>query len=963
MSVVFSYTHLRVPKGFGAILEGLAREVLRDQPEDIPAFAAKHFTVLLKAREESGEDPAAWAAALEERFINKQPLKGSVKQDSSAVRTQKEEKPKPPHCVETKEPDDAQPTQTPRVSPLNPDQENRVSPRNPDQETRVSPRNPDQETRVSPRNPDQENRVSPRNPDQEQAQDSAARGGFGTAGTAGTTGTANTAEEPEPEPFSEGPYGGVTNVDICVEKLRGGGGSTEEAVEGGDAEVEEEAGEGGDGEEVKEDTSKYIDVDICRSELEQSSEVYIGGLASVDVCAGELGGQRADQNPMSEGSVKEYSFVEASGSQLEEKGLSESQEELETPVGLANLRAESAEQSKNSLDEHLAGDGDKRGSEVTPEDHGREVTPEDHGREVTPEDHGSEVTPEDQTCLGDQREEAQEVSATSEVTQDPELKRTEHTETEAAGSHEEDDGRGLASGAEGGVGSGHAETTREEGMGSGSGSESDVDVEDTDTEKPDTQDMAGHGSAEESGGIMSMTGAEDSHGDCEVETEEVRKPENEDGDDEDDDDDVTETDKDVQTSTLQDVSEIESTQQDRSEDECDVTQAEGQLDEHTLISDQRESSPTRSRSEVTGHDPDGVSGETDEQLMSSQQRSPLGEQHRSHEKSDSDSSESEEEEEEPEEENPEASHPRQQDISEEEDPEASHPRQQDISEEENTEASHPRQENISEEEDPEASHPRQQDITEEEDPEALHPRQQDISEEENPEASHPRQEDISEEVSEKEREHEASNDELDGNENADEQEPQLDCKDKGDQSISGGDCEDRDPPGPAKPSRPLSGALPDETEAKADPSAEGPSQPAEHMTSPDSEQDQSPQQISQSGEGQDFTQEGEAEEVMSSGNKGDPKEECSQPQDEEDIMDIPLDDPEANRAAARIQAGFRGHMTRKQMKDVKPEGEGEGEGEGDGEEVSSSGEALNGNQGNAGASEGAETEDTSVPEQ
>ena len=61
-------------------------------------------------------------------------------------------------------------------------------------------------------------------------------------------------------------------------------------------------------------------------------------------------------------------------------------------------------------------------------------------------------------------------------------------------------------------------------------------------------------------------------------------------------------------------------------------------------------------------------------------------------------------------------------------------------------------------------------------------------------------------------------------------------------------------------------------------------------------------------------------------------------------MDIPLDDPEANRAAARIQAGFRGHMTRKQMKDVKPEGEGEG----DGEEVSSSGEALNGNQGNAG---------------
>uniref|UniRef100_A0AAY4AGT8 Neuromodulin n=1 Tax=Denticeps clupeoides TaxID=299321 RepID=A0AAY4AGT8_9TELE len=42
------------------------------------------------------------------------------------------------------------------------------------------------------------------------------------------------------------------------------------------------------------------------------------------------------------------------------------------------------------------------------------------------------------------------------------------------------------------------------------------------------------------------------------------------------------------------------------------------------------------------------------------------------------------------------------------------------------------------------------------------------------------------------------------------------------------------------------------------------------------------------------------------------------PQDEEDIMDIPLDDPEANKAAAKIQAGFRGHMTRKKMKDDKP---------------------------------------------
>ncbi|XP_051521375.1 serine-aspartate repeat-containing protein F-like isoform X2 [Myxocyprinus asiaticus] len=84
------------------------------------------------------------------------------------------------------------------------------------------------------------------------------------------------------------------------------------------------------------------------------------------------------------------------------------------------------------------------------------------------------------------------------------------------------------------------------------------------------------------------------------------------------------------------------------------------------------------------------------------------------------------------------------------------------------------------------------------------------------------------------------------------------------------------------------------------------------------------------------------------------KEECSQPQEEEDIMDIPLDDPEANKAAAKIQAGFRGHMTRKKMKP----------GEKANEEVSSSGEALNGSQGDiAGGTDGVETDATSGPEQ
>ncbi|XP_055752483.1 sperm surface protein Sp17 [Salvelinus fontinalis] len=100
-------------------------------------------------------------------------------------------------------------------------------------------------------------------------------------------------------------------------------------------------------------------------------------------------------------------------------------------------------------------------------------------------------------------------------------------------------------------------------------------------------------------------------------------------------------------------------------------------------------------------------------------------------------------------------------------------------------------------------------------------------------------------------------------------------------------------------------------------------------------------------------------EIKDSVDKTYDKEECSQPQEEEDIMDIPLDDPEANKAAAKIQAGFRGHMTRKKIKPAdKPEGEEE-------EEVSSSGEALNGNQGGteSGGSDGVERDDTSVPEQ
>ncbi|XP_059813265.1 sperm surface protein Sp17 [Hypanus sabinus] len=70
MSVPFSNTTLRIPRGFGTLLEGLSREVLREQPRDIIEFAAEYFEDLLKIRTDSGIDPADWAAQLEDRFYN-----------------------------------------------------------------------------------------------------------------------------------------------------------------------------------------------------------------------------------------------------------------------------------------------------------------------------------------------------------------------------------------------------------------------------------------------------------------------------------------------------------------------------------------------------------------------------------------------------------------------------------------------------------------------------------------------------------------------------------------------------------------------------------------------------------------------------------------------------------------------------------------------------------------------------
>ncbi|XP_064380436.1 sperm surface protein Sp17 [Dromaius novaehollandiae] len=66
MAIPFSNTHLRVPAGFRNLLEGLAREVLRAQPQDVVGFAAEHFQALLEERERSQADPAERGGRLED---------------------------------------------------------------------------------------------------------------------------------------------------------------------------------------------------------------------------------------------------------------------------------------------------------------------------------------------------------------------------------------------------------------------------------------------------------------------------------------------------------------------------------------------------------------------------------------------------------------------------------------------------------------------------------------------------------------------------------------------------------------------------------------------------------------------------------------------------------------------------------------------------------------------------------
>ncbi|ELK09797.1 sperm surface protein Sp17 [Pteropus alecto] len=75
MSIPFSNTQYRIPQGFGNLLEGLTCEILREQPDNIPAFAAAYFKNLLEKREETNFDPAEWGTKVDDRFYNNHAFK------------------------------------------------------------------------------------------------------------------------------------------------------------------------------------------------------------------------------------------------------------------------------------------------------------------------------------------------------------------------------------------------------------------------------------------------------------------------------------------------------------------------------------------------------------------------------------------------------------------------------------------------------------------------------------------------------------------------------------------------------------------------------------------------------------------------------------------------------------------------------------------------------------------------
>ena len=56
MSMSYAANKLRVPPGFEHLLEGLSREILREQPKNLVEFAAQYFRKKLQERDGKCKD-------------------------------------------------------------------------------------------------------------------------------------------------------------------------------------------------------------------------------------------------------------------------------------------------------------------------------------------------------------------------------------------------------------------------------------------------------------------------------------------------------------------------------------------------------------------------------------------------------------------------------------------------------------------------------------------------------------------------------------------------------------------------------------------------------------------------------------------------------------------------------------------------------------------------------------------
>ncbi|CAB1348520.1 unnamed protein product [Coregonus sp. 'balchen'] len=770
MSVPFSNTHLRVPRGFGNLLEGLAREVLRDQPKDIPTFAALYFTALLKEREESGLDPAEWCARLEDRFYNNHAFKNSPNQvnTSPADATLKisEKKDELTESQTEDETGNFEPVGIP--SPTNSNLDVCEDVQGTESQGKYEMDNITDKDVISmqmdPSSELSDNRLTDMDADtEEQSETEEVKDETSDVSNKGNmTGeemnerAAKEVCKSELEPSEDISLGGLSNVDVCAEELR----KTEE----GEEQTSQEISTGDDailGSSNEENHS---------SEFELTQEVSFTGLTNVDVCAEELRGTKeSEEEGTAEDGLSE-GFKDQDLADAQESSIS-LMVEISGPLSPHYHQTESPEPILQETTDNSGGVSEEEGIENLIVS--TTYTGETH--EVAPSiDDASRILSDDESVLGDdeeQKEESLVQISTEEVPKTLEVKMYEQQPEE----------------------------------------EGSVEASQTEAEQPDVVSE----DAEEETGLVGH------------DTQDLVEPN-------------TDIEGEAEAVTAEAEAQIKAMEQDAADIEMEQDYKSDSSDssdeDEEKLSKVNVSTPNQQASEIEQKPED----ETDYENKDINKKE-MGE---------------------------------------------------DISQQDSTKI-----ENKQENDAPHIKH----DNTEMGEKYISNTYQQDPS---------------------------AIQGEA-GQEN--EVRPvELQQEDAGKET---GDTAEQQEETDALEYR--------ETELKG--------LGKEHTVTPfqDTEQaDDNPEHIPEG-------------DIKDSVDKTYDKEECSQPQEEEDIMDIPLDDPEANKAAAKIQAGFRGHMTRKKIKPAdKPEGDGD-------EEVSSSGEALNGNQGDteSGGSEGVERDDTSVPEQ